>query len=325
MVAGAGGGRAARSAGCRADGRAHGCIAGVHVRGDDRHFTSPGPAPIRHLRGRLHVPGGGTDDRRSRSTGRVHPPPRGHVPHGGAGLGGDHTHRLAGHNSITARRGVCRFPVTRRAQPAPSDRCSHECSFAAVRHASDPDHPTRATARIQATHVDRHCGYRDILRSCAPGRDRWARRAVVGVSGGRGCSREFDHRRFDGTLVLRREHRPELGQADARIQPPCKHTGPDIPIARIHRSDRPHGHRGIGAGGLLQPCAAAVRTESVDLVRCPARYSDGVRARRGWIGEGSAGSSDYVGRSKAIDRPVWPLARLRRYSSFDAFAVEWPA
>ena len=30
------------------------------------------------------------------------------------------------------------------------------------------------------------------------------------------------------------------------------------------------------------------------------------------------------GRSKAIDRPVWPFARFVRYSSFDAAAVEWP-
>src|SRR6476469_7407787 len=32
----------------------------------------------------------------------------------------------------------------------------------------------------------------------------------------------------------------------------------------------------------------------------------------------------WVGRSKAIDRPVCPLARLVRYSWFDALAVEWP-
>jgi hypothetical protein len=32
----------------------------------------------------------------------------------------------------------------------------------------------------------------------------------------------------------------------------------------------------------------------------------------------------WVGRSKAIDRPVCPFARLVRYSSFDACAVEWP-
>ena len=31
-----------------------------------------------------------------------------------------------------------------------------------------------------------------------------------------------------------------------------------------------------------------------------------------------------VGRSNAIERPVWPLARFVRYSSFDALAVEWP-
>ena len=31
-----------------------------------------------------------------------------------------------------------------------------------------------------------------------------------------------------------------------------------------------------------------------------------------------------VGRSKAIDRPVWPLARFDRYSSFDAFGLECP-
>ena len=33
----------------------------------------------------------------------------------------------------------------------------------------------------------------------------------------------------------------------------------------------------------------------------------------------------WVGRSKATERPVWPLARFRRYSSFDSFAVLWPA
>ncbi len=33
----------------------------------------------------------------------------------------------------------------------------------------------------------------------------------------------------------------------------------------------------------------------------------------------------WVGRSKATDSPVWPLARLRRYSSLDASAVECPA
>ncbi len=32
-----------------------------------------------------------------------------------------------------------------------------------------------------------------------------------------------------------------------------------------------------------------------------------------------------VGRSKATDRPVCPLARLVRYSAFEAAAVEWPA
>ena len=32
-----------------------------------------------------------------------------------------------------------------------------------------------------------------------------------------------------------------------------------------------------------------------------------------------------VGRSKATERPVWPLARLRRYSSLLAAALEWPA
>jgi hypothetical protein len=32
-----------------------------------------------------------------------------------------------------------------------------------------------------------------------------------------------------------------------------------------------------------------------------------------------------VGRSNATDRPVWPLARFFRYSSFDSLAVLWPA
>ena len=32
----------------------------------------------------------------------------------------------------------------------------------------------------------------------------------------------------------------------------------------------------------------------------------------------------WVGRSKAIDSPVWPFARFVRYSSFDAAAVECP-
>ncbi len=32
----------------------------------------------------------------------------------------------------------------------------------------------------------------------------------------------------------------------------------------------------------------------------------------------------WVGRSKAIDRPVWPLARFDRYSSLLALAVECP-
>ena len=32
-----------------------------------------------------------------------------------------------------------------------------------------------------------------------------------------------------------------------------------------------------------------------------------------------------VGRSNATESPVWPLARLRRYSSLDLAAVEWPA
>jgi hypothetical protein len=31
-----------------------------------------------------------------------------------------------------------------------------------------------------------------------------------------------------------------------------------------------------------------------------------------------------VGRSKAIERPVWPLARFFRYNSFEAVADEWP-
>src|SRR5215217_8532942 len=40
---------------------------------------------------------------------------------------------------------------------------------------------------------------------------------------------------------------------------------------------------------------------------------------------GSSGSYPvWVGRSKAIDSPVWPLARFVRYSSFDAAAVECP-
>ena len=43
----------------------------------------------------------------------------------------------------------------------------------------------------------------------------------------------------------------------------------------------------------------------------------GQRRRRGRSRSGS-------GRSKAIDRPVWPLARLVRYSSLDARAVECP-
>jgi hypothetical protein len=32
-----------------------------------------------------------------------------------------------------------------------------------------------------------------------------------------------------------------------------------------------------------------------------------------------------VGRSKATESPVWPLARFVRYSSFDSFAVLCPA
>src|SRR3954468_12840800 len=41
---------------------------------------------------------------------------------------------------------------------------------------------------------------------------------------------------------------------------------------------------------------------------------------------GSAGSYPvWVGRSKATDRPVWPLARLVRYSALDAAGVECPA
>ncbi len=40
---------------------------------------------------------------------------------------------------------------------------------------------------------------------------------------------------------------------------------------------------------------------------------------------GSSGSYPiWVGRSKAIERPVCPLARLVRYSWLDAAAVEWP-
>jgi hypothetical protein len=33
----------------------------------------------------------------------------------------------------------------------------------------------------------------------------------------------------------------------------------------------------------------------------------------------------WVGRSKAIERPVWPRLRFLRKSSFEAAAVEWPA
>ncbi len=40
---------------------------------------------------------------------------------------------------------------------------------------------------------------------------------------------------------------------------------------------------------------------------------------------GASGSYPvWVGRSKAIERPVCPLARLVRYSSLEARAVEWP-
>ena len=41
----------------------------------------------------------------------------------------------------------------------------------------------------------------------------------------------------------------------------------------------------------------------------------------GW----SASKPVWVGRSNATERPVCPLARLRRYSSLLARAVEWPA
>src|SRR6266511_6234537 len=57
---------------------------------------------------------------------------------------------------------------------------------------------------------------------------------------------------------------------------------------------------------------------------------------RCWIGtptlptspRASGWSASYpvcVGRSKATDRPVWPLARLRRNSAFDSAAEECPA
>ena len=39
----------------------------------------------------------------------------------------------------------------------------------------------------------------------------------------------------------------------------------------------------------------------------------------------SASYPVWVGRSNATDRPVWPLARFRRNSALDSFAVECPA
>ncbi len=40
---------------------------------------------------------------------------------------------------------------------------------------------------------------------------------------------------------------------------------------------------------------------------------------------GASGSYPvWVGRSKAMESPVCPLARLVRYSSLEARAVEWP-